>query len=80
MNTTYFDPEERLHFKLSEIVPGKSLAYYVTPCCGRDGKGSANSPTGVCCRGCYAAVDPIFGTGPSAADVKRITGLEVINP
>lgn len=35
----------------------------LTPCCYADGKGSANSPTGVCCRACYRAVDAYYG-GP----------------
>lgn len=78
MSTTYFDPGAHLFFRVVEIVPGKNLAAYITPCCGRDGKGSVNSPTGVCCRGCYRPVDSIFGTGPSADVVKEITGLEVI--
>lgn len=32
-----------------------------TSCCGASHKGSANSPTGVCCRQCYRPIDPSTG-------------------
>lgn len=38
--------------------------FYLTPCCNASAKGSANSPTGVCCRACYEDIDAVFGGVP----------------
>src|SRR3954468_909149 len=35
--------------------------WYVTDCCRASAKGSTMSPTGVCCRACYAEIDPGLG-------------------
>lgn len=39
----------------------------LTPCCQADGKGSANSPTGTCCRTCYDEVHYKYGTPATVA-------------
>lgn len=44
------------------------IVYYLTDCCGASGKGSVNSPTGVCCRKCYREVDAVFGMGWLVSD------------
>lgn len=33
------------------------VVFYLTGCCQASAKGSANSPTGVCCRACYRTID-----------------------
>jgi hypothetical protein len=48
------------------------LVYALTPCCNASGKGSANSPTGICCRACYQPVDSYFG-GPAKVTNPRAT-------
>src|SRR3954465_5724620 len=35
--------------------------WYLTACCRASAKGSTMSPTGVCCRACYAEIDPGLG-------------------
>ena len=57
-----YDPAVGLYFVVDPEFP--EIAGYLTECCQASGKGSVNSPTGVCCRKCYNPVDPIFGTGP----------------
>jgi hypothetical protein len=46
---------------LAESADLPGFRYYLTDCCLASAKGSANSPTGVCCRACYAAIDPALG-------------------
>lgn len=46
--------------------------YYVTPCCKASAKGSGNSPTGVCCRACYAPIDPALGGIPAQTVVGKV--------
>ena len=45
------------------LTESAGVMHYLTPCCGASGKGSATSPSGVCCRACYAPVSSVFGTG-----------------
>lgn len=46
------------------IAESDGFRYYLTDCCRASAKGSVNSPTGVCCRACYAAIDPDLGGVP----------------
>jgi hypothetical protein len=50
--------------KLLSHNDGTEYLIALTPCCFGSGKGSADSPTGICCRGCYRTVDAKFG-GPA---------------
>lgn len=43
------------------VVESYGLRYRLTPCCTASGKGSADSPTGVVCRSCFAVVGSEFG-------------------
>lgn len=45
-----------------------AIVFYLTGCCRADAKGSANSPTGVCCRSCYRPVPAELGAGWLASD------------
>src|SRR3954469_24517966 len=46
--------------------------WYVTDCCRASAKGSSNSPTGVCCRACYAEIDPgLGGIVPTNATIQE---------
>lgn len=48
------------------IARQDGFAYYLTACCQASAKGSANVASGVCCRACYAEVDPRLGGLPAA--------------
>jgi hypothetical protein len=54
------------HVGILAVTDG--MVHYLTMCCQASAKGSANSPTGVCCRGCYRPVDPALGDGWMADD------------
>ena len=41
---------------------GVMYAYGLTSCCEASGKGNADSPTGVVCRGCYKVVSAKYGS------------------
>ncbi|GAB4989885.1 MULTISPECIES: hypothetical protein [Mycobacterium] len=43
------------------ITVTDAMVHYLTRCCGASAKGSANSATGVVCRGCYHDIDPELG-------------------
>jgi hypothetical protein len=51
---------------VAEVAEGTwRMRYYLTDCCQASAKGSANSSTGVCCRGCYREIDPALGGLPA---------------
>ena len=49
---------------VGRIYEGHGMRWYVTECCTASAKGSAGSPTGVCCRACYQPVDAALGGLP----------------
>lgn len=51
------------------VAESDGMLYPLTPCCYASGKGSVNSPTGVCCRACYAAVEAYLGVVLEQSDV-----------
>lgn len=50
------------------LAVNDGIVFYLTECCRASAKGSANSPTGVCCRSCYRAVPAALGAGWMADD------------
>lgn len=56
------------------LAVSDGMAYYLTPCCGASGKGSAGSYTGVVCRACYVDVDLDYGMGWMVSDEEAWTG------
>lgn len=50
------------------LTVGDGLAFYLTACCKATAKGSANSPTGVCCRACCTPIEPALAAAWDAAD------------
>lgn len=46
---------------VGDVVVMDGIVYLLTRCCGASAKGSANSPTGVCCRACYAPLPESAG-------------------
>lgn len=57
------------------IAESEGLRYYLTACCLASAKGTANAESGVCCRACYAELDPAMGgvPGESGPTVYRVT-------
>jgi hypothetical protein len=52
---------------VGRVAEHDGIRFYVTECCGASAKGSANSPTGVCCRACHFPVDAALGGIPVQA-------------
>lgn len=42
------------------LAVNDGIVFYLTECCKASGKGSSNSPTGVCCRACYQPVPEVL--------------------
>lgn len=49
---------------LAIVAESDGMRYYLTECCGASAKGSSNSSTGVCCRGCYKGIPAYYGGLP----------------
>jgi hypothetical protein len=54
---------------IERFANGGSMLFPLTPCCFASGKGTTNAASGVCCRACYAEVDPYFGAVLTQDDV-----------
>lgn len=50
---------------LAIVAESDGTRYYLTHCCGASAKGSGNSSTGVCCRGCYREIPEWYGGMPA---------------
>jgi hypothetical protein len=68
MTTTHTAPVVLASVIDGDIAVQDGMVYRLTVCCKASGKGSANSPTGVCCRNCYRPVDSKFGWGAWVTD------------
>ena len=66
--TTLTGPATIAHDHVGRLTVSDGIAYYLTPCCGASGKGSAGSRTGVVCRSCYSDMAADFGDGWLVSD------------
>lgn len=53
------------------LVVTDGIVHRLTPCCQASAKGSANSPTGVCCRACYQPIAQEMGDAWEVGDSQR---------
>lgn len=58
-----------------DVVVCDGIVYLLTECCSASGKGSSNSPTGICCRACYRPVDSRFGWAALVTDADVVDSL-----
>jgi hypothetical protein len=67
--TTFTAPTVLASTAFGSVVENDGIVYLLTKCCAASAKGSANVPSGVCCRACYAEIDRSAGWAALASDV-----------